>query len=199
MKALVAALAVAAMLCGTAWAAPDAPQTVIESYYAQLLKAMQDGPKLGFKGRYELLKPWVEKTFNVALMTQTSVGSYWDSMTADQRAQLIDAFRNFTVANYAHNFHGYDGEKFVTTGAKETPRKDIIVYTSIVRSDGDKLAIDYLLRADGDKIFKVIDVFLDGTISQLATRRSEYTSLIRDHGVDALIAAIKRKTDDLAS
>ncbi|HKO06941.1 MAG TPA: ABC transporter substrate-binding protein [Alphaproteobacteria bacterium] len=199
LKTVLAALAIAVLLPLAASAGPDTPKEVIESYYAQLLKTMQNGSKLGYKGRYELLKPWVEKTFDVALMAQTSVGAYWDKMTADQREQLIDAFRNFTVANYAHNFHGYDGEKFVTTDAKETPRKDIIVYSAIVKADGDKVAIDYLLRADSDHNYKVIDVFLEGSISQLATRRSEYTSVIRERGVDALIAAIRKKADDLAS
>ena len=199
LKIVLAALAIAVLLPVAAFAGPDAPKEVIESYYAQLLKAMQNGPKLGYKGRYEMLKPWVEKTFDVALMAQASVGAYWDKMTADQRNQLIDAFRNFTIANYAHSFHSYDGEKFVTTDAKETPRKDIIVYSAIVKADGDKVSIDYLLRAGGDNNYKVIDVFLDGSISQLATRRSEYTSVIRERGVDGLIAAIRKKADDLAS
>lgn len=199
LKTVLAALAIAVLLPLAAFAGPDTPKEVIESYYAQLLKAMQNGPKLGYKGRYEMLKPWVEKTFDVALMAQASVGAYWDKMTADQRNQLIDAFRNFTIANYAHSFHSYDGEKFVTTDTKETPRKDIIVYSAIVKADGDKVSIDYLLRAGGDKNYKVINVFLDGSISQLATRRSEYTSVIRERGVDGLIAAIRKKADDLAS
>jgi len=199
LKTVLAVLAIAVLLPVAAFAGPDTPKEVIESYYAQLLKAMQNGPKLGYKGRYEMLKPWVEKTFDVALMAQASVGAFWDKMTADQRKQLIDAFRNFTIANYAHSFHSYDGEKFVTTDAKETPRKDIIVYSAIVKADGDKVSIDYLLRAGGDNNYKVIDVFLDGSISQLATRRSEYTSVIRERGVDGLIAAIRKKADDLAS
>ncbi len=201
VKAFLVVLAIACALPLAAHAGADAPKAVIENYYAQLLKAMQDGPKLGYKGRYELLKPWVDKTFNVALMAQASVGSYWDSMTGDQRTRLVAAFRDFTIANYAHSFHSYDGEKFVTTDAQEAPRrdsKDIIVNTELVKSGGDKVALNYLLRPDGDNNYKVIDVYLDGSISQLATRRSEYTSVIREQGVDGLITAIKKKADGLA-
>jgi phospholipid transport system substrate-binding protein len=199
LKALLAALVFAALLPWVGAAAADTPKSIIENYYAQLLTAMKDGPKLGYKGRYALLKPWVEKTFNTALMAQSSVGSYWDKMSDDQRKKLTDAFFDFTVANYAHNFDEYGGEKFVTTEEKETPRKDVIVFSSIVKSDGDKVAMNYLLRPDDNKNFKVIDVFLDGSISQLATRRSEYTSVIRQSGVDALIAAIQKKAQDLAN
>lgn len=179
-------------------AEPDSPMKVIEGYYTTLLRAMQNGPKLGYKGRYSLLTPAVEKTFNISLMAQSSVGSFWDKMTDDQRKALVSAFHDFTIANYAHSFDDFGGEKFVTTESKETPRKDIIVYTTLVKSDGDKVALNYLLRQDGDH-YKVIDVFLDGSISQIATRRSEYTSLIRKSGVDALIEAIRKKVVDLAN
>lgn len=185
---------------GAATAAdPESPKAVVEAYYAQLLKAMHGGAKLGYKGRYELLKPSVEKTFNVALMAQVSVGAFWDTMTAAQRAALIEAFRDFTIANYAHSFDDFGGEQFLTTVAKETPRRDIVVYSTLVKSDGDKVALNYLLRRDDEAHYKVIDVFLDGSVSQLATRRSEYTSLIRQSGIDALIAAIRKKVEDLAS
>ncbi|HLI12601.1 MAG TPA: ABC transporter substrate-binding protein [Alphaproteobacteria bacterium] len=179
-------------------AAPETPKQTIEDYYATLLKAMQNGPKLGYKGRYDLLKPAVEKTFNLTAMAQASVGAYWDSMSEPQRKALVSAFEDFTIANYAHNFDSYDGEKFVTTSAQTTPRKDVIVYSAIVQSNGDKVSMNYLLR-ESDNQYKVIDIYLDGTISQLATRRSEYTSLIRQSGVDALIQAIHKKADQLAN
>jgi phospholipid transport system substrate-binding protein len=199
LRALSAAFLIVLLgTAGTAHAAADSPKQVIESYYATLLKAMREGPKIGFKGRFQVLKPAVEKTFNISLMAQASVGSYWDKMTDEQRTALVDAFRNFTIANYAHSFDDYGGEKFLTGDEKQTPRKDIIVYSTLVKSDGDKVALNYLLRQDGDA-YKVIDVYLDGAISQLATRRSEYTSLIRQSGIDALIAAIKKKATDLAN
>jgi phospholipid transport system substrate-binding protein len=179
-------------------AAADTPKHVVEGYYATLLETMRNGPKLGYKGRYDLLSPAVDKAFNVVVMAQQSVGSFWDQMTEDQRTALVTAFRAFTIANYAHSFDDYSGEQFLTTDEKETPRKDVIVYTTLVKSDGDKVILNYLLRQDGDS-YKIIDIFLDGSISQLATRRSEYTSIIRQGGVDALIAAIRKKAADLAS
>ena len=183
---------------GTAFSESNSPKQVIEGYYSTLLNAMQNAKKLGYKGRYDLLSPAVDKTFNIAVMAQQSVGSFWDQMTDDQRAALVTAFRDFTIANYAHSFDDFTGEQFLTTDEKETPRKDFIVYTTLVKSDGDKVVLNYLLRQDKDA-YKVIDVFLEGSISQLATRRSEYTSLIRQNGVDALIAAIRKKAEDLAN
>jgi phospholipid transport system substrate-binding protein len=198
LKAVLVALAFAALLPAAAPAAAETPTQIINDYYGLLLKAMKNGKTLGYQGRFDLLEPGVDGTFNIPLMTQASVGAYWDTMSEAQRQALIEAFRQFTIANYAHNFDSYGGEQFETMSEKETPRKDVIVYSNIVKSDGDKVAINYLLRQDGVR-YKVIDVFLDGSISQLATRRSEYTSLIRRDGVDALIQAIRLKADGLAN
>jgi phospholipid transport system substrate-binding protein len=179
-------------------AATEAPKQVIEQFYSTLLEAMHGGAKLGYDGRYKLLAPSIDKTFDIPFMARSSVGSYWDKMTDAQRHALTEAFRSFTVANYAHAFDDFGGEKFVTGDEQQTPRKDIIVYTTLVKSDGGKVALNYLLRPDAGQP-RVIDVYLDGAISQLAVRRSEYTSIIREKGVDALIDAIKKKSKDLAS
>jgi phospholipid transport system substrate-binding protein len=199
LKILIVAFALAALVPIIApRAATESPKQVVEQFYSTLLEAMHGGTKLGYDGRYKLLAPSVDKTFDIPLMARSSVGGYWDSMTAAQRQALAEAFRSFTVANYAHAFDDFGGEKFITGDEKETPRKDVIVYTTLVKSDGGKVALNYLLRFDAG-LPKVIDVYLDGAISQLAVRRSEYTSIIREKGVDALIDAIKRKAKDLAS
>jgi phospholipid transport system substrate-binding protein len=198
LRVFAAAIALAVLVpSGAVLAAPDTPKQVIEEFYATLLQAMHDGPKLGYAGRYQLLAPAVGRTFDVARMARSSVGSYWDTMTPAQRDALVEAFRSFTIANYAHAFDDFGGEKFITGEEKETPRKDVIVYTTLVKSDGGKVALNYLLRPDDGRP-KVIDVYLDGAISQLAVRRSEYTSIIREKNVDALIAAIKNKAQELS-
>ena len=198
LKALAAALLIAACVPLLAKAATEDAQHVVEGYYATLLKTMESGKQLGYKGRYDQLKPAVEKTFNLPLMAKNSVGSYWDGMTPDQRTAVVAAFTDFTVANYANHFDDYGGEKFETYRAEETPRKDVVVYSAIVKASGSKVSINYLLRpVDGG--YKVIDVFLDGSISELATRRSEFTSVIRRDGVDSLIKVIHDKAASLAT
>jgi phospholipid transport system substrate-binding protein len=42
---------------------------------------------------------------------------------------------------------------------------------------------------------KIADVFLDGTISELAGRRAEFTTILKSGGADALIASLKAKGD----
>ena len=43
----------------------------------------------------------------------------------------------------------------------------------------------------------ISDIYLDGAISEVATRRSEFSAIIRADGVDGLIAVLNRKADML--
>ena len=42
---------------------------------------------------------------------------------------------------------------------------------------------------------QISDVYLDGTISQVAIQRSEFHSILRRDGVDGLVMALNRKVD----
>ena len=46
--------------------------------------------------------------------------------------------------------------------------------------------------------WRIVDVFLDGTISEIATKRSEYTSILDKEGFDGLLTRITAKTAELA-
>ena len=54
------------------------------------------------------------------------------------------------------------------------------------------MSINYLMRRDGDS-WRIDDVYLTGTISELATRRSEFSAVLRSQGVDGLIETLNRK------
>jgi phospholipid transport system substrate-binding protein len=43
--------------------------------------------------------------------------------------------------------------------------------------------------------WRISDVYLDGTISQLAVHRAEFYSILRRDGVEGLVTALNRKVD----
>ena len=45
--------------------------------------------------------------------------------------------------------------------------------------------------------WKIIDVYLNGTISELASRRAEFGSILRSGGPSALVSALNRQSDKL--
>jgi phospholipid transport system substrate-binding protein len=194
LPSLVAALALSSL--APAFAAP-APKATIDSLDGALLDVMKSADKLGYKGRYEKLGPVIQQTFNLPLMARISVGPQWSSLTTDQQSKIIEAFTSLSIATYAARFDGYGGEAFQVVGEAPTTGGDEVVNTKMVRPSDDPVDLNYRLRQEnGD--WKIIDVFLSGTISQLANYRSEFAATLRTKGADGLVSLIAQKVDDLA-
>lgn len=177
-------------------AEPVVPVATVEKLHDKLISVMQQAKTLGYAGRREALTPILLASFDLRRMARVTVGRHWKKMDSAQKDSLVQAFTDMTISNYASRFNGFSGEYFETLGTLQTPHGDTVVQTQIVTSD-EKIHIDYLLRKSEEK-WGIIDVFLKGTISELAARRSEYMSVIRDRGVDALIAAVQDKAMSLA-
>ncbi|HEY0526114.1 MAG TPA: ABC transporter substrate-binding protein [Stellaceae bacterium] len=177
-------------------AAEEPAVQTIDTFYATLLDVMKHADQLKFAGRYEKLKPAIEDAFNLPLMTRLTVGPQWSSIPAAQQEQLTAEFSDYTISTYANRFDGYSGEKFEVDPAPAASSGGVIVKTDLVKSDGDKISLNYLMRESGGAL-KIIDVFLSGTASELATRRSEFTSVLRRDGPDGLIRLLQQRSADL--
>jgi len=187
------ALLLGAGLPTTGSAAASDPQQLVQSFYGVLLSNMKDGWMLGEGGRYARLAPVVDRTFDLPSMTRLAVGPAWETLAPAQQQQLTAAFAHYVAATYADRFDTYSGEQLQVAG--ERPHgADLMVQTSIVKADGEKTRLDYLIRQG-----RISDVYLDGTISQLAVHRSEFHSILQREGVDGLVAALHRKVDLLNS
>lgn len=178
-------------------AAPaSSPTATIEEFHRGLLAIMKDAKTLGFQGRIDRLAPLMSKTFDLDFMASKTVGRHWKKLTAAEKKRWADAFASFTFANYAGRFTGFTGEKFETLGVEEAARDTRVVLTKIIVPDEDDVQLNYrVIEKNGQ--WKVIDVYLNGTVSELALRRSEYSSALKREGFAELLASIETKTQDL--
>jgi phospholipid transport system substrate-binding protein len=172
------------------------PQSNVRGFYDTLLNTMKNGRSLGQSGRYARLAPVVDRVFDVPSMTRLAIGSTWASLPPAQQQQLTEAFRHYIAATYADRFDSYSGEQLQVTG-EQPYNADVIVQTKIVKSNGESTTLNYLMRQNQGS-WQIADVYLDGTISQLAVQRSEFNSILRREGVDGLVMALNRKVDLLS-
>jgi phospholipid transport system substrate-binding protein len=175
--------------------AAGSPTEVIAAFHQTLLAVMKDATKLGYQGRYKLLEPAIDKTFDLPLMTRIVVGSPWNDWTEAQRQDVIAAFSRFVVSTYARRFDGYSGESFKFDEARPAAN-GTLVKTEVIRPHDTPVTLTYLVEGDGDAPSQVIDVFLTGTISELATRRSEFGAILRHDGYDGLLKVLAEKSDE---
>jgi phospholipid transport system substrate-binding protein len=179
----------------TPWAALS-PTAVIEWLHQSLIETMKDAQRLGIDGRYKQLQPILEKSFDFERMIAVAAGSYWTSADEAQRRRLLDAFTDLSVATYAARFNGFSGESFETLGQRQGPRDMTLVDTRIVRTDGPPVPITYVM-AERDGEWRIVDVLLDKSISELAVRRSEYNQVLRTSGTEGLTETLDEKAAEL--
>jgi phospholipid transport system substrate-binding protein len=181
------------MFAGSTAALAVNPQDNVRGFYDTLLTTMRNGPTLGQSGRYARLAPVVDRVFDVPSMTRLAIGPSWATLPPAQQQQLINAFGHYIAATYADQFDSYSGQQLLVTGERPY-NTDVIVQTKIVKSDGHTTAIDYLMHQNQGS-WQISDVYLDGTISQVAIQRSEFHSILRRDGVDGLVMTMNRKVD----
>jgi len=191
-----------AMLAGLALARPalaaegDPAAMPIRTFYDVLLAVMKQADQLGVRGRYDKLAPVIRSTFDLPAMTRIAVGPEWTAIPPDQQTALLDNFARMTIATYANRFDGWSGQSF-EVDAEVLPRNNgRIVRTKLVRPKEEPVTLNYLMRGAGDS-WKVVDIYLSGTISELATQRSEFGAILKAGGPAALIESLRQQIDKL--
>jgi phospholipid transport system substrate-binding protein len=197
VRFVVFAIVLSAVATTGAVAQDAGAKTVVSTFQDRLLATMKEGPSLGFDGRYQQLLPAMNDAFDLEQMARIVMGGRWSRMSEAERMEVVDLFRRFSVSTYASEFTDFNGEQFRTGAEREQPGLGMIVETELVLRDGTPIALNYLLRETAAG-WRIVDVYLAGTISELARRRDEFASIIRNQGVDGLIALLKKKNTELA-
>jgi phospholipid transport system substrate-binding protein len=184
-----------ALMCAKTYAVPDDAAAKVRGFYDALLSTMRDGASLGPKGRYERLKPVIGRTFDVPYMISVASGPIWSTLSETQRQDLIVAFGRYVAAIYADRFSNYSGQQLQVLG-EQAHAAEMVVDSRIVRANGNPVAVRYLMHRDEDD-WRVADVYLEGSISELATRRSEFSTILEQQGPEGLTAMLNQKTEEL--
>ncbi len=185
------------------WAAPspavaeETPQAIVARLNATLIEVMREAETLGYEGRFVRLAPVLKEIFDFSRMARVSVGRHWRKLDDAQREQFVETFRRMSIATFAARFNGFSGERFQILGEEQAPRKAVLVRNQLVKKDGEAVGIYYLLRPGADG-WRVIDVFLDAKYSELAMKRSEYSSVFDREGFEGLVNILEAKIAKLA-
>jgi len=178
--------------------APASASAAIDALHASLLDVMKNAVALGYSGREQKLKTVIPRYFDVNEMARKSLGPHWNTLDDGSRQRYLDTFARFTVANYAGRFDGYSGQSFETLGESPGPRDTVIVKSRLIDPTDKNIDLNYRMHRVGDG-WKVVDVYLDGTVSELALRRSEFVSIVKRQNIDALLVALDAKISKLAA
>ena len=168
----------------------------MNAFHETLISTMKDGRTLSESGRYARIEPVVHRVFDLPLMSRLAIGASWSTLSPAQQQVAIAAFGAYIAATYADRFDSFSGQRMEVV-AQQPSSSGMIVRTRIIKSNGEPVSVDYAMRQN-DGAWQISDVYLDGTISQLATQRSEFGAILRREGFEGLIATLQRKVKLLA-
>src|ERR1700730_155130 len=173
---------------------PSAAVAKIQTYYQQLMPTIQQAARIGVRERDRRFTPVFEAVFAIPTMTRLGVGPAWRTFSPEQQAAVREAFAQFIVADYASQIKDYSGESF-TVDPQTVPESrggGEVVKTKLVQANGRTVSINYLVRRE-----RVVDIYPNGPIGALATRRDEFASIIAAGGADGLIKRLHERTETL--
>lgn len=186
-------LVLSSAFSGVAYAGASDPNVaVIERFHAALLDTMKQGKVLGIQGRFKKLAPEIDADFDLAAMTQFSVGPKWSGMSDADHVALVGAFRRMTIASYAHNFKEFKEQVFTLEPAADVRGPDRLVKSQIIPKGEKPVHLVYRMREKAGET-RIIDVIYE-SVSQIATRRADFASTVGSGGAQALV----KKLDDIS-
>ena len=172
---------------------PAGASAPVEALYAALTGTMKAGDTLSLEARRARLEPTIDAAYDVGFMASKALGRHGRTLSAEQREEWTQTFRDLTVNTYATRFATFSGQEFSVDDVVASARGTAMVHTQILSPGSEPVDIRYRVRADAEGTWRIIDVFLNGTVSELALRRSEYSSVIRSDGYEALRDGLREK------
>jgi phospholipid transport system substrate-binding protein len=154
---------------------------------------MKNGKQLGYSGRYNNLTKPISDSHDLTKIARIIVGKEWEKLSEAQQQKLVDAIIRLSISSYAHNFKDYSGESFVFDSEEETTRGGFVVHSHLIIPDDKPVKFDYMLK-EKDNSWRIINIIANG-VSDLALKRSEYTTILQREGFDSLITKINDRID----
>ena len=132
----------------------------------------------------------INQTYDSEKMLKMIIGADWRKIEGEKKKELITVFKRYISKNYLKRFSKIKEISF-ENGEKEKISSELFLIRSNLFIKKEKISVDYLLSLKNNT-WKIFDVLLDGSISEIATKKSEFNIFIKDKKIDSLIDAIKK-------
>jgi phospholipid transport system substrate-binding protein len=136
------------------------------------------------------LMPYVDHRFAAFKV----LGSQFRSVPKDKIPEFVAEFKQYLVSNFAVALASYGGQELLFEPLKDTENKKNLSIKAIIRQAGrPDINISFKLRkSNKTQEWKTYDLVAEG-ISLLSSKRSEFASIIRQQGIQAVIEVMKNK------
>tara|TARA_B100000989_G_scaffold296381_1_gene279494 strand:+ start:1653 stop:2240 length:588 start_codon:yes stop_codon:yes gene_type:complete len=142
--------------------------------------------------KVEFLKNSISETFDYKKMIRFIYGRDWKNLNIELQNELTVVFLEYISFNYANRFKNIESLNFEYVDLEEIDDNKKIVKTNLNINNDKPIKIDYLFVHNNEN-WRVFDVLLTGSISEISTKKSEFFSIIKNEGAPGLIKKIREK------
>ena len=132
-----------------------------------------------------LMDDVVKNSYDLEKMGKMIIGVKWKKVEIKMQKEFIDVFKRFISVNYLRRFNKINDLDFEHQSVRVIEDKFRLAGVILI-ADNERIKIDYLLSFNNDQ-WKIFDVLLDGSISEIATKKSDFKKIINEEGVSGLI------------
>ena len=131
----------------------------------------------------------VKNSYDLEKMSKIIIGVDWKQMETKNQKEFVNVFKRFVSVSGVRRFNKINELHFehqTVTNIKDKFKLAKVILTA----DNEKFQIDYLLGFKNEK-WKIFDVLIDGSISEVATKKSDFKKIIKEEGVSGLVKNLR--------
>jgi phospholipid transport system substrate-binding protein len=179
-------------------AAGTSARATVERLHDVLLDVLKNADALGYRGRFERFAPAIADAFDLEFMAERSLGGQWLKLSDAVRTRWRELFRPIHDRELRGQLRSLvEPALRGHCGGGRDERHDARPHQS-QELDHEDVDLTYRLRRAGDG-WKIVDVYLKGTVSELALRRADFTSVLDREGYATLESTVRARLEDLAA
>ena len=179
--------------------AEKGPVEVLQGMSDHVLEIIREDPSvLDDKARLRAIaEEVVIPNVDFIALSQSVLGITWRKATPRQREVFEQEFRTLLINSYLASISraDYQGQSIRYLPLRNPPTGDRAeVEAEIDQPNGPLIHVQFRMYRRDDAGWKVYDVVVEG-VSLVITQRSSFASIIRDKGLDGLIAMLEERNN----
>lgn len=143
--------------------------------------------------RLQEFRKLAQKSFDVPRISKFVLGINWRRATPAQREEFLDVFEDINLRRFMPLFTRYSDQKFTVTKVRQHREKPRLYFvtSTISRDQSPTATVEWRVTKRDDE-YRILDVVAEG-VSMALTLRKEYGSVVKNSGLDGLIAQLRAK------
>lgn len=196
--ACLAFLVLAVSLVSVNAQAMKAPDEVVRETVDKMVLSIQknrDSYKADEKALYKMLEDTLVPALHMPRMADQILGkTYSRSSSAEQKAQFVEAFKEFMLTTYASGLLAATGkEKVNYKPVKLKPGADIVkIEAELISAGGEAYPINLYMSNRKDTSWRAFNIEVAG-VNFVRNYRSTFKPILDKKGIDGLIADLRKK------